>query len=125
MTPHRRPARPFLRWLLLVGLVLGGVFQPMLAAMGELHEFTHGLSEQHLHDGGDVQTELDEAGDRADGTLHLIHHFAHCCGQLSAMLVPSVDLPVAAHDTSPVLPGSAQRVLSDLAPAPFRPPIRA
>lgn len=125
----RRPShRSLMHWLLLVALLLGGVFQPMLAAVGELHELTHGLSEQHLHDGGDVRTELahaDESGDRTAGTLHLIHHFAHCCGQVSAMLAPVIDAPLTVHAPLPIRPWTAQRVATEPALAPFRPPIRA
>lgn len=130
MHAPRRPRRPLLHWLMLVGLVLGQVFQPVLASMGELHELSHGLSEAHLHadEPHDIGAELTaqaETEDRAAGALHVVHHFAHCCGQTAAVTMPALAVVTCFGAAAPPAISLTQRLASGPALAPFRPPIGA
>jgi hypothetical protein len=131
MFPRRHSRRPLLHWLMLVGVMLGLVLQPVLASMGELHELTHGLAEAHLHadDSHDVETELlaqDEVGDRTASALHVVHHMAHCCGQTAAAAMAPT-LAVLSCPVSSSVPSLelTRRPASEPALAPFRPPIHA
>lgn len=128
MTRIRRHRRTLLRWLTCLSLMLALIVQPTLAAVGELHELSHGLEEAHLATGahGTITAEIaahQEGGDRAAGALHVVHHFAHCCGQTAAPVLgalpdfnalPPVRLPVDRLATPPAA--------APLLP-PFRPPI--
>lgn len=117
-------------WLISIGLVLALIVQPVLAAVGELHEMTHGLDETHLavdaH--GDLTSELlaeGEADDPTAGALHLVHHMAHCCGQTAtdaAIYRPAV---APMHGGAVPGPWDLTFLASELRRAPFRPPIAA
>lgn len=121
---HRCPRR--LRLFALLLIAVGLVFQPVLAAAGEIHEFSHDPSGSHAHD---VHADSGAASDLADdtagsATLHVLLHFAHCCGANTA-------LPLDASLTgSMVHPAKVFDALFRMAPqapvpAPFKPPIDA
>lgn len=116
----RRPTPSLNRWLMLAVLALGVILQPVLASASELHEFTHDAASQH----GAVETEApEEEGDSA-GTLHVMHHFAHCCGHVLASSTTPLVLAEISH-SEPVKLADSQFVPSGLRLAPFRPPIAA
>ena len=119
-------------WLRLLALglfALGMALQPVLAAVGEMHELAHSPPGLHHHglDADALDAQLAGAGEQDQGgakTLHVLLHFAHCCGATAALLTvlePIPAAPVAGHlaiTTTPILP---QVRLS----SPFKPPIFA
>src|SRR3546814_12447706 len=75
---------PFLRVLALALFALGLVLQPVMAAVGEMHELAHDPSGTHSHDlhVDELNAELAAAGEQNQGgakTLHVLLHFSHCC----------------------------------------------
>lgn len=125
LRPHR-----WLPLLLVLGLfAFGLVVQPVLAAAGEAHELAHAPSGLHQHGphADDVDAELAANGEQEDGaaTLHVLLHFAHCCGAPAATL-PALLKPVSAIPA----PGRLAIAKSSM-PAqarletPFKPPILA
>ncbi|MCB1569440.1 MAG: hypothetical protein KDI69_11570 [Xanthomonadales bacterium] len=120
-----RPCHRLFRTALLVLLALCLVTQPVLAALGEMHERRVHPESATLH--------LDQVGSHADGaahdesedTLHLLLHFAHCCGQTTAVFAANIWTPAPLPTRSERLaPSSAPRITTRLNP-PFRPPIAA
>ena len=134
MTRFRRRCLQLLRLPALSVLLLAVLVNPVFAAVGDLHESSHGGAE-HLqpvdaggHDAGGHDNDHDDERHDASGEgqgidlLHALMHAAHCCGHLTAILsasfvayAPSFSraLPVS----SSVAPHSAPRT------DPFRPPI--
>jgi hypothetical protein len=124
----RRPRlERVLRTGLLLVLALCMAFQPVLAAVGELHELAqHEESVPgHLDGAWDSHGPEDAAGTSHDPneTLHVLLHFAHCCGHSNglttgglAQLAPPVRACLSAPRIQP--PRPAERL-----GAPFRPPI--
>ncbi|CAI8799799.1 MULTISPECIES: hypothetical protein [Gammaproteobacteria] len=118
MTLHRARFAPH-RWLMLAILALGLVVQPILGSVSELHELTHDVAGTH----GSEET-LTAGEDDTAGALHVVHHFAHCCGHA----VPTAAAPVVFSQISHIEPTSltaSRRVPSGRWLAPFRPPIAA
>ena len=124
-TPRQKS--PWLRSLVFVLLALGLFLQPVFAAVGEAHEFEHNSSGMHAHGlhPDDVAAELAAAGEQSeDGaeTLHVLLHFAHCCGATAAMLPVLKPIPIVplgdrlAIAKAPIPPQA--RLTS-----PFKPPI--
>lgn len=122
-----RSARPVSIWLRLPALALllwAVLANPVLAAVGDLHEATRGAAE-HLHQ-ADAHALADDVQDHddADDLLHALMHAAHCCGHPTA--IPShVAIPSAV-----AMPGGWIQgvVLSTRSHAPaltLRPPIAA
>ena len=118
---HRR-CSPLLRFLALSLLLLAVLANPVFAAVGDLHESSHGSAghtppaDAHDHD--------DNAGTQEEGVdlLHALMHAAHCCGHLTAILSTPFFTPVpsfcdAVPDIAFAAPPSAPRT------DPFRPPI--
>jgi hypothetical protein len=126
---HRHRRLPLLHVLVLGLLALGLVLQPVIAAVGEIHELGHDPSGMHSHDPhADHLHAVPTAagGNDPDGseTLHALLDFAHCCGA-AAMVVPVLDGPsvlVASRQlaSARVFPPPAVRL-----PSPFKPPIYA
>lgn len=124
--PHPRRWLTFLRVLVLGLVALGFVLQPVLAAAGEMHALAHDPAGTHAHDlhaeAGDPAPSGGEPSEDGAATLHLLLHFAHCCGATAALLpmpapVPAVAAPGRlAVAKAPALP--AMRLSS-----PFKPPI--
>ncbi|WP_242112154.1 hypothetical protein [Luteimonas aquatica] len=135
---HRR-TKSLLRLCLMALLSLGLALQPLLAAVGELHEFAHdpaglhavqdeGAQDENAQDEGaqDKNAQAPDAGGADDPSgLHQLLEFAHCCGQMPVSSLPSgaaaTAFPLAGDrpQAEPQLPLQA-RVSS-----PFRPPIVA
>ena len=126
---RRRRWLPLLRVLVLGLFALGLVLQPVMAAVGEMHELAHDPSGSHVHGqhADDLDAELD-AGDEHDEdgarTLHVLLHFAHCCGATAALvqvLEPVSSMPMDASLATAVTLMPPQPRLS----SPFKPPIFA
>lgn len=140
MFRRRRPQLPLpLRVFMLAMFALGLVSQPVITSLGDLHELAHDATAahagmvhaDHVHanrvDHGDsVDEELtaaDELENAPAGTLHLLMHHAHCCGQSAMTALSAVAVvPVAPNGSRPALPRS-QRLLQAPSFPPFRPPI--
>ena len=125
LRPHR--LLPLLRVLVLGLFALGLVLQPVLAAVGEMHELAHDPSGMHSDalQADRVDTELTAAGKQSEGgteTLHVLLDWAHCCGATAAML-PSLKLISVVPATNPLIPGESQFPPPAYLPAPFKPPI--
>ncbi|QOY62661.1 hypothetical protein INQ40_12455 [Lysobacter sp. H21R4] len=112
---------------MLVLLGLGLVLQPVMAAVGEMHELAHDPSGMHGHDvhADDLDVELEASGEQDQGgakTLHVLLHFAHCCGATAAVLnvfepIPAMPAPERLTIAKAPVP-PAVRLSS-----PFKPPI--
>ena len=110
-------------------VALSLVSQPVLAALGELHEakahpVTAGLHLEHRAPDSRLASDANSSSEE-DGTLHLLLHFAHCCVQTTAM--PAIDslrlamVPAARLSSAPLDAPQPDARLRQ----PFRPPIRA
>ncbi len=130
------PRHPTLRlstlrlvWAALLALAL--VLQPMVAAMGEVHELNHavgtssamGVNDEH-HRIADHQEEAPGDSDSED-PVHLLLHFAHCCSQTPTTLgaLQAQLLPVAGSD-APVVAAAHLRLKPSTNDV-LRPPITA
>ncbi|TBV74496.1 hypothetical protein [Pseudoxanthomonas winnipegensis] len=94
----------WLSWLRLPALavlLLAVLANPVLAAVGDLHEATRG-SAAHLHhaDQHALAADADDADDAGD-LLHALMHAAHCCGHLTAIPSQFALLPMAAVRAAP------------------------
>jgi hypothetical protein len=108
-------------------LMFAVLINPVLAAAGDLHEFSHGNAEHaqpvDSHDHA-VGKHVADRGAQEEGVdlLHALMHAAHCCGHLTAILssafVPHVPL-LSNNVPAPAFaaPHSTPRI------DPFRPPI--
>lgn len=116
----RRPTLSLCRWLMLAALALSVILQPVLGSVSELHELSHDAASAH----GASEVEMPgEEGDAA-GTLHVMHHFAHCCGHVVPTSAAPLVLPQISHSEPTTLTDS-RVVPSGRWLAPFRPPIAA
>ena len=125
MTRFRRRCLQLLRLPALAVLLLAVLVNPVFAAVGDLHESSHGGAE-HLqpvdadgHD--DDHHDASREGQDID-LLHALMHAAHCCGHLTAILSTAYFSQASAFSgaiPTAVLaaPHSAPRT------DPFRPPI--
>ena len=118
-----------LRTIALAILALSLMLRPMAASLGELHEFAHGSAGQH-HDIGDhsIKTLVADVAQAASGDdganpLHLLLHFAHCCGHTAA--TPAETYLTAFNPPPAARPAwhLQTTVASARWPTPFRPPI--
>jgi hypothetical protein len=115
----RRAGFAFHRGLMLAVLALGVLVQPVLGSVSELHALTHDAAGTH---GSDATLTAGEDG--SAGTLHVVHHFAHCCGHAMPMATAPMVLPRICHTESAHLT-DWRFVPSGRGLAPFRPPITA
>jgi len=123
-----RLARQLLRLLRLPALavlLLAVLANPVLAAVGDLHEAARGHA-THLDHPPETHAADDEAaidGDGATGDLlHALMHGVHCCGHATPLPVAFVSfsltpVPATVPRTHAVLPVSAAQA------SPIRPPI--
>ncbi len=123
--PHRW--LPLLRVFVLGLFALGLVLQPVMATAGEMHELAHDPSGMHGHalHADDVDAELAAAGEQGQDearTLHLLLHFAHCCGATAPLL------PVL--KSIPAMPAAGRLAIAKTpippqvrVATPFKPPI--
>ena len=118
--------RSFLRYALLVVMALGVLLQPVLAAMGELHDVEHAVAVQSDHGHAHHDGHDDPAGDNEGpgdpiGAHSLLHQGVAAASV--ALLEPSFHLvsPMPAGDP----PASVHPTGPPTAPLtlPFRPPI--
>lgn len=124
---HRLPLVLRVFVLTLFALSLG--LQPVLASAAEIHELAHDPTGGHAHvehsDTMSDEVAADDQENGAAGTLHMLLHFAHCCGQSAAAMNPvPFAMPTPTTSTKPLL-HEPQALLSARILAPFRPPISA
>lgn len=133
MFRRHRPHLPLpLRVFVLAVFALGLVMQPVVAALGELHELAHDPSGNHAvahmdhaDSLGDELSAAEESDPSPAGTTHSLMHHAHCCGQSVVAELPAMrGVPVALGSARPALT-EPQRPLQTPSLAPFRPPIPA
>lgn len=125
---HRSAAS--LRVIAYAILALSLLLRPMLASLGEMHEFAHESAGQHLDVGGESMHHDDDptphdsgSGDDDSGTLHTLLHLAHCCGQGAAaeLAVAFNPVPLESGERAAAVVDANVRPASW--PTPFRPPI--
>lgn len=116
----RRSMPSLYRWLMLVALALSVILQPVLASISELHELTHDAASVH----GSVESEAAGEEDGTAGALHVMHHFAHCCGHVVASSTAPLVQAEVGH-SEPVNLSGSRFVPIGRKLAPFRPPIAA
>lgn len=122
-----RRCLPLLRVLVLGLFALGLVLQPVMAAAGEIHELAHDPSGMHGHDvhADEIDMELAASGEQDQGgakTLHVLLHFAHCCGAAVALLTVFEPVP-AIPATGRLMTAKAPAPPAVRLPSPFKPPI--
>lgn len=126
---HRHCLLRALHTSLMLVLALCLAVQPLLAAVGEVHESTNHAATAGLHDDHAAPHRTVQAGDadrdRDDGTLHLLLHYAHCCGHNVAVAAAGLAALNVAPAGKQVLPPVMSHVASSRPNTPFRPPIRA
>jgi len=125
----RRHWRRFLRTGALLAFALCLAVQPVLSALGEMHEFTaHADSaaphQDHVapHGHGDADAgDVDDSG----SALHLLLHYAHCCGHSVGLALAYFAPLLVPAASSALLPPSLPSAPAARLSGPFRPPIRA
>ena len=123
---HRRLLRA-LRIAVLLVFAFGLVTQPVLGALGEVHELMEhtdsggGHTDHNLPHEPAPTTPADERD--AGGPMHVLLHHVHCCGNTVGLT--SVGLPLPSYHWPTGHPGDtmARPVASSHAATPFRPPI--
>ena len=100
-----------LRLPLLALLLLAVLANPVLAALGDLHEVQGGVGHAHVGDAHHEDVAGAHADEEGDGSLlHALMHASHCCGHLTAILpaaalvlgsLAPVAVPVAATTPAP------------------------
>lgn len=129
MLRHARRLRHVWSISLILVFALCLAVQPVLAALGEMHAFSAHAATADLHLEHRAPHEEVQAGSAAQedtgGTLHLLLHYAHCCGHTVALAVDEFAAPSLMLDSTPVLPSVSQQVVASHLGNPFRPPIRA
>lgn len=108
------------------------VVQPVLGALGEMHEAAAhayttltSLHQDHLVPHGDETLGQGTPHDDGSSTLHLLLHFAHCCGQSMGFAVEALIAPAMRIDAARLLPPVSVRDVGAHLTSPFRPPISA
>lgn len=125
---HRSAAS--LRVIAYAIFALSLLLRPVLASMGEMHEFAHESAGQHLDVGDGSVHHHDEpaphdSGSDEDGSgaLHTLLHLAHCCGQGAAVQFAVAFDPVRLEPSSRAEAALDADVRQASWPTPFRPPI--
>ena len=115
---------------MLLVLAFGLVAQPVLGAMGEVHELTAhadtagGHTGHHAPHASVAAAPADDTRD-AGAPMHELLHYAHCCGHAPGLAATGVSLPTFQWIRSAPDDHEAQAVASSRAATPFRPPISA
>lgn len=122
--PRSRTSRLVRRLrLLAIGLfVLALVLQPVLAAVGELHEITAHAILDHAH-GDDAHHDGSDDTHDGDSPLHALVHVAHCCTQASTAALPACAGVLAPAPAAPLPVLTAGMRASAPDGDLFRPPI--
>jgi len=119
-----------LRTSVLLVLALGLMVQPVLGALGEVHEFTahtdsaHGHTDHNLPHEHAVAAQADDERD-VGGPMHQLLHYAHCCGHSAGLASAELPLPSFHWVATPPGDSQASSVVPSHATTPFRPPISA
>lgn len=118
--------RHALRASLLLVFAVCLAMQPVLAALGEVHESTaHAASAgphlDHLtpHEGA----QNGDAEQGGAGTLHILLHHAHCCGHTVALAAVEFAAPTVVLTAVQLLPPASPHLAASHLTTPFRPPI--
>jgi hypothetical protein len=119
----------------LVFLLLCLIAQPVLAAWGDMHEFTAhtdaaGIDLNHRsldaeiaqHAVGHAADDV-PAGNDADDPIHVLSHHAHCCSQPQWPFVSQLTLPLSQPSSTRPWPAEIPAVAASHIATPFRPPI--
>ena len=105
---------------------LGVALQPVLASLGELHELAHDPTGGHAHvehvDGASALDAIDQQESEQAGTLHVLLHFAHCCGQ-SATLLPALQMGQVIAAATSLWVSTSRLPVPARSLAPYRPPL--
>lgn len=124
LKPHRKGL--LIRFLWSGLLVLAFVVQPALAAIGEVHELSHGSTTAHAEfDEAGKADPSREGGDGGGEALHVLSHLAHCCGHASSAVLNGA--PVMLFLSGSIMPPESglalalRNALDDV----LRPPIQA
>lgn len=107
----------------MAGLILGLLVQPVIAAVGELHE---GASTARVHaPAPDAQEQATDAAPEsgAPDPLEIVHHIAHCCGHVAAIVAHGIEVAACAPQAEVARLEVTQAAPAGRWPAPFRPPI--
>lgn len=130
--PSSKFGSPAVRMIVLALLVLGMVLQPVLAAVGEYHDIEHNRPGTHAHalHASEVPGDLDQQRGTATDVppsddapaLHVLLHFAHCCGATAAVLSGGQVLDTVT-ESETVVAIEPQAPRQAPLPAPFKPPI--
>lgn len=129
--PIRRKIRVSLtlRVIVLALFALSMMLQPVVASMGEIHEFAHdpvGHDAHAEHLGSTADEPADEPAESGTpATLHVLLHLAHCCGHSPAMAAPALVMPVPASMVASAATREPQAHPDIRTLAPFRPPATA
>ena len=129
--PIRRKIRlPFaLRVFVLALFALSMLLQPVMASVSEIHQFTHtsvGHGAQAGHPGSIADESVDDPTEPGSaGTLHVLLHLAHCCGQSPAMATPALVMPPPMSMVACAAAREPQAHPELRTLAPFRPPTTA
>lgn len=128
------PARSSLpRLLLTLWLAFAVLLQPVLSALGEVHEAAaHAASGADLHP-DHAQPHDDPHGvvpphdgpSEDGGVLHVLLHVAHCCGYSMGLAIDASIAPAMRIDAARLLPPVSVRRPGAHLTSPFRPPISA
>ncbi|TYT26156.1 hypothetical protein FZO89_07725 [Luteimonas viscosa] len=98
-----------------------------LAAVGELHDVVAHADQSTLHvehaSGQDDAAAA--AGDAPADTLHVLLHFAHCCGHAAGLDPPRMGADWSPASGARPLTAMASPALPPQLRPPFRPPIQA
>ena len=124
LAPHRR--YPWIRFIWSGLLLLAFVVQPALAAIGEIHELSHGSTTEHAEfDEAGSATPSPEDQDGGGEALHVLSHFAHCCGHApSAVFGGTTTLLISSGSIVPA-EGLVALTLRNPLEDVLRPPIHA
>ncbi len=104
-------------------LMLAALVNPILMAVGDLHDISVGSA--YSHDAGDHDS--DESADsdaEGDDFLHALMHASHCCGHLTA-IYSGAHVPDVIPAGNGLLPVQVERRLPQAFSDHFRPPITA
>lgn len=102
-------------------LMMAALVNPILAAVGDLHDINIGAA--HSYDADDHENGLAE-GDESKDFLHALMHASHCCGHLTA-IYNGAHVPDVVPARNGALPVHVERRFPRAFSDHFRPPIAA
>lgn len=103
--------------------------QPVLGALGEMHELSaHATTANEHHDHLTPHEDVTQTGDGAqeqEGGLHQLLHYTHCCGHTVALATGESATTILPLASNQVLPSVSPQAAASHLTNPFRPPIQA